>query len=57
MNRLDPAQNTEPRQWQTLWIYERNNDLRAQVIDAVLNRTSMMSGRSWTDSSQVTLRH
>ena len=37
LNRLDPAQNTEPRQWQTLWIYERNNDLRAQVIDAVLN--------------------
>jgi hypothetical protein len=35
--RLDPAQNSEPRQWQTIWIYERNNDLRAQVLDAVLN--------------------
>jgi hypothetical protein len=34
---LDPAQNTEPRQWQTIWIFERNNDLRAQVIGAVLN--------------------
>ena len=37
LDRLDPVQNTEPRQWQTIWIYERDNDLRAQVIDAVLN--------------------
>ncbi len=34
---LDPARNTEPRQWQTIWIYEKNDDLRAQVLDAVLN--------------------
>jgi hypothetical protein len=33
---LDPAQNTEPRQWQKVWIYRKNDDLRAQVIDAVL---------------------
>jgi hypothetical protein len=37
LSRLDPAQNTEPRQWQTIWIYERDNALRSQVIDAVLN--------------------
>lgn len=35
--RLDPALNSEPRQWQTVWVYERNDDLRAQVIDAVLH--------------------
>ena len=34
---LDPERNHEPRQWQTIWIYERNGDLRAQVIDTVLN--------------------
>jgi hypothetical protein len=37
LSTLDPAQNTEPRQWQTIWIYEKNGDLRAQVIDAILN--------------------
>lgn len=35
--RLDAARNTEPRQWQTIWIYERNHELRSQVIDAVLD--------------------
>jgi hypothetical protein len=34
---LDPVQNTEPRQGQTIWIYEKSDDLRAQVIDAVLH--------------------
>jgi hypothetical protein len=34
---LDPSRNTEPRQWQTIWVYERDGDLRAQVIDAVLH--------------------
>jgi len=37
LSTLEPAQNTEPRQWQKIWIYQRNNDLRAQVLDAVLN--------------------
>ncbi|MEU1752480.1 hypothetical protein ABZ436_07480 [Micromonospora matsumotoense] len=34
--RLDAALNTEPRQWQTVWIYDRDGGPRARVIDAVL---------------------
>ncbi|GHJ10663.1 hypothetical protein TPA0907_50300 [Micromonospora humidisoli] len=34
--RLDPDQNTEPRQNQTVWIYCRDGGPRARVIDAVL---------------------
>ncbi|MDH6608305.1 hypothetical protein M2164_003940 [Streptomyces sp. SAI-208] len=34
---LDPHHNTEPRQWQTVWIYDRDGSPRAQVIDAVLH--------------------
>jgi hypothetical protein len=34
---IDPARNVEPRQVQTVWIYEKSGDLRSQVIDAVLN--------------------
>jgi hypothetical protein len=37
LSTLEPTQNIEPRQWHTIWIYERNNDLRAQVLDAVLH--------------------
>lgn len=34
--RLDAERNTEPRQWQTVWIYVRDGGPRARVIDAVL---------------------
>lgn len=34
---LDPQLNIEPRQWQTVWIYDRDGSPRAQVIDAVLH--------------------
>ncbi|MGC5286070.1 hypothetical protein [Micromonospora sp. DT231] len=34
--RLTAELNTEPRQWQTLWIYVRDGGPRARVIDAVL---------------------
>lgn len=38
-DRLDPAANTEPRQWQTVWVYDRKDSTSslARVIDAVLN--------------------
>ncbi|MFG2692968.1 hypothetical protein ACIHEI_34350 [Kitasatospora sp. NPDC051984] len=36
-NMLDPQLNIEPRQWQTVWIYDRDSSPRAQVIDAVLH--------------------
>ncbi|MCZ7440269.1 hypothetical protein O7598_27990 [Micromonospora sp. WMMC241] len=36
-DRLDAALNTEPRQWQTVWIYSRDSTPRARVIDAVLH--------------------
>ena len=29
--------NTEPRQWQTTWIYDRDGGLRARVVGAILN--------------------
>ncbi|WP_431916607.1 hypothetical protein [Micromonospora wenchangensis] len=35
-HRLDPELNTEPRQWQTVWIYDRDGGPRARMIDAVL---------------------
>lgn len=34
--RLNAELNTEPRQWQTVWIYVRDGGPRARVIDAVL---------------------
>lgn len=34
---LDPDRNAEPSYRQTVWIYEKSDDLRSQVIDAVLN--------------------
>ncbi|MFI7519059.1 hypothetical protein OG994_22935 [Micromonospora globbae] len=34
--RLNAELNTEPRQWQTVWIYQRDGGPRARVIDAVL---------------------
>ncbi|MEV4654912.1 hypothetical protein [Micromonospora sp. NPDC049301] len=34
--RLDAELNTEPRQWQKVWIYVRDGGPRARVIDAVL---------------------
>lgn len=34
---LDPGQNTEPRQWQEIWIYDTTAAERGQVIDAVLH--------------------
>ncbi|MFD5140612.1 hypothetical protein ACFWMX_30955 [Streptomyces sp. NPDC058378] len=34
---LDPQHNTVPRQAQTVWIYENDGGLRAQVISAVLH--------------------
>ncbi|MFY1618853.1 hypothetical protein ACLQ25_03790 [Micromonospora sp. DT44] len=34
--RLTAELNTEPRQWQTVWIYVRDGGSRARVIDAVL---------------------
>ena len=37
---LDPERNIEPRQWQTVWIYDRDGGIRAQVIDAVLSPDS-----------------
>ncbi|MFI5835136.1 hypothetical protein ACIA5A_15830 [Micromonospora sp. NPDC051300] len=36
-DRLDAALNTEPRQWQTVWIYARDSSPRSRVIDAVLH--------------------
>jgi hypothetical protein len=35
--RLDPQINTEPRQGQTVWIFDKDGGPRAQVIDAVLH--------------------
>ena len=35
-HRLNAELNTEPRQWQTVWIYARDGGSRARVIDAVL---------------------
>lgn len=37
LEQLDPAANIEPRQWQEVWIYDRDGGVRARVIDAVLN--------------------
>lgn len=39
-SRLDPAENAEPRKEQTVWVYDRDGGLRAQVIDAVLDPDS-----------------
>ncbi|MBL1100868.1 hypothetical protein [Streptomyces coffeae] len=33
---LDPRCNTEPRQWNKVWVYVRDNSTRARVLDAVL---------------------
>ncbi|MDI5936782.1 MULTISPECIES: hypothetical protein [unclassified Micromonospora] len=35
-DRLRAELNTEPRQWQTVWIYDRDGGPRARMIDAVL---------------------
>ncbi|RKN31628.1 hypothetical protein [Micromonospora musae] len=35
-DRLNAELNAEPRQWQTVWIYQRDGGARARVIDAVL---------------------
>lgn len=35
-DRLNAELNTEPRQWQTVWIYQRDGGSRARVLDAVL---------------------
>lgn len=34
--RLDLALNTEPRQWQTVWIYDRGDNALSKVVEAVL---------------------
>ncbi|MGW0520308.1 hypothetical protein [Crossiella sp. NPDC003009] len=34
---LDKNCNTKPRQEQTVWVYDRDGDLRARVLDAVLD--------------------
>jgi hypothetical protein len=37
LDMLEPDRNTEPRQGQTVWIYDRDGGLRGQMIDAVLH--------------------
>jgi len=32
---LDPDQNPEPRQWQEVWVYERDGSAKSAVLDAV----------------------
>jgi len=32
---LDAAANPEPRQWQEVWIYERDGSAKSAVLDAV----------------------
>jgi hypothetical protein len=36
LDQLDPEQNSEPRQHQTVWIYDKGDDVRARVLDAIL---------------------
>lgn len=32
---LDAEQNPEPRQWQEVWVYERDGSAKSAVLDAV----------------------
>lgn len=32
---LDSEQNPEPRQWQEVWVYERDGSAKSAVLDAV----------------------
>jgi hypothetical protein len=34
---LEADLNAEPRQWQTVWIYDRDGGPRARVVDAILS--------------------
>jgi hypothetical protein len=34
---LNADLNTEPRQWQMVWIYDRDGGPRARVVDAILD--------------------
>ena len=34
---LDPEVNPEPRQWQEVWIFERDGSAKSAVLDAVAN--------------------
>ncbi|WBB56110.1 hypothetical protein [Verrucosispora sp. WMMD573] len=36
-HRLDAEINKEPRQWQTVWIYQRDEGPRARLIEAILH--------------------
>ncbi|WP_030991764.1 hypothetical protein [Streptomyces sp. NRRL S-1813] len=56
---LDPRCNTEPRQWQEIWIYVRDNSTRARVLDAILypekvNVRSVLDGLAGGDLSALT---
>lgn len=56
---LDARCNVEPRQWQDIWIYVRDNSTRARVLDAVLepsknNVQSILDGLAGGDLSALT---
>ncbi|MGY5132282.1 hypothetical protein ACWGJW_07685 [Streptomyces nigrescens] len=56
---LDPRCNTEPRQWNEVWIYVRDNSTRARVLDAVLypekvNVRAVLDGLAGGDLSALT---
>lgn len=31
---LDPIVNSEPRQWQEVWVYERDGSVKSNILDA-----------------------
>jgi hypothetical protein len=56
---LDARCNTEPRQWDEVWIYVRDDSTRARVLDAVLtpertNVRSVLDGLAGGDLSALT---
>ncbi|MFE7128934.1 hypothetical protein [Streptomyces sp. NPDC057617] len=56
---LDPRCNTEPRQGNEVWVYERDNSTRARVLDAVLypeqtNVRSVLDGLTAGNLSALT---
>ncbi|MGW3571848.1 hypothetical protein ACWDSL_49610 [Streptomyces sp. NPDC000941] len=56
---LDARCNTEPRQWDKVWVYIRDNSTRARVLDAALrpdeaNVRSVLDGLVGGDLSALT---
>lgn len=58
---LDPRCNTEPRQWDEVWVYVRDDSTRARILDAILypernNVRSILDGLVGGDLAALTPR-